>query len=214
MPAFASSPQSPTRTVALLGVFIQDATIAAKGGVAMRRPAGFSIALVVVLTLSVSSASSAGAAEARRYHGKTSQGMPAGFRLVQGSRGLGLRSFGFDFALRCEDGSRLSYIVGWSFGRAYPLDGRSLSFDDASYDSAIHVTGRFGPGLASGTVRFTVAALTEDEEAQICTTGDLTWAARRVETTTSSLTTAAFAPDRTIEVHVSPDGTERVLGST
>jgi hypothetical protein len=179
----------------------------------MRRPAGFSIALVVVLTLSVSSASSAGAAEARRYHGKTSQGMPAGFRLVQGSRGLGLRSFGFDFALRCEDGSRIRWGITWSFGRPYPLDGKSLSYDDVSLDYATHVTGRFGPGLASGTVRFTVAALTEDEEAQICTTGDLTWAARRVETTTSSLTTAAFAPDRTIEVQVSPDGTKRVLGS-
>jgi hypothetical protein len=177
-----------------------------------RRAAAFSIALLVFLILSTSSASSAGAAEVRRYHGKTSQGLRANFRLVEGSRGLGVRSFAFEFGLRCEDGSRLGYVVGWSFGRAYPLDGRSLSFDDASYDSAINVTGRFGPGLASGTVRFTVAALTEEEEAQICTTGDLTWAARRVETTTSSVTTA-FAPDRTIEVHVSPDGNERVVST-
>jgi hypothetical protein len=177
----------------------------------MRRSAAFPIALLVFLIMSMSSPSNAGAAEARRYHGKTSQGLRANFRLVEVTRGLGLRSFRFEFGLRCEDGSRLGYVVGWSFGGAYPLDGKSLSFDDASSDSAIHVTGRFGPGLASGTVRFTVAALTEDEEAQICTTGDLTWAARRVETTTLSVTTA-FAPDRTIEVHVSPDGTERVLG--
>jgi hypothetical protein len=193
-------------------VFIHDATIATKGVVPMRRSAAFPIALLVFLILSTSSPSSAGVAEARRYHGKTSQGLRANFRLVEGSRGLGLRRFAFDFGLRCEDRSRLGYGISWSFGRADPLDGRSLSFDDVSYDSAIHVTGRFGPGLASGTVRFTVAALTEDEEAQICTTGDLTWAARRVETTTSSVTTA-FAPDRTIEVHVSPDGTERVVGS-
>ena len=177
----------------------------------MRRSAALVIALVVVLMVCTPPASSAGSVEARRYHGKTSQGLRANFRLVQGSRGLGLRSFGFDFTLRCEDGSRLGYGIGWTFGRAHPLDGRSLTFDDVFYDSAIHVTGRFGPGLASGTVRFTVAALTEDEEAQICTTGDLTWAARRVEIKTSSVTTA-FAPDRTIEVHVSPDGTERVLG--
>lgn len=111
----------------------------------MRRPAAFSIALVVVFILSASSATSAGAVEARRYHGKTSQGQRANLRLVQTSRGLGLRSFGFDFALRCEEGSKIGYGVGWSFGRAYPLDGRSLSFDDASYDSAIHVAGRFGP---------------------------------------------------------------------
>ena len=176
----------------------------------MRRPAALSIALLVFVILSTSSPSSAGAADARRYHGKTSQGLRANFRLVEGSRGLGVRSFAFEFGLRCEDGSRLGYVTGWSFGRAYLLDGRSLSFDDASSDSAIHVTGRFGPGLASGTVRFTVAALTEDEEAQICTTGDLTWAARRVETTTSSLATA-FTPDRTIEVHVFADGSERLL---
>jgi hypothetical protein len=180
----------------------------------MRRPGTFVMAFVVALVLSASSATPAGAAEARRYHGKTSQGMPADFRLVRGSRGLELRSFSFDFSLRCEDGSRIGYGVGWSFGRwGYPLDGKSLSFDDVSLDSGIHVVGRFGPGLAFGTVRFTVATLTDDEEAQVCTTGDRTWAARRVETTTSSVAAPAFVPDRTLQVRVAPDGTERVLGS-
>ena len=180
----------------------------------MRRPAAFVITLVVVLMLFASSATFAGAAEARRYHGKTSQRMPADFRLVEGSRGLKLRAFSFDFSLRCEDGSRIGYGIGWSFGRrGYPLDGKSLSFDDVFYESGIHVAGRFGPGLAFGTVRFTVATLTEHEEAQICTTGDLTWAARRVETTTSSVATTEFTPDRTIQVHVSPGRTDRLLGS-
>ena len=44
---------------------------------------------------------------------------------------------------------------------------------------ALHLEGTFLRGTASGTLRYTVVTLTEEETARLCTTGDLTWTAER-----------------------------------
>ncbi len=45
---------------------------------------------------------------------------------------------------------------------------------------ALHIAGVFRSQTADGTYKDTQATLTDTEDAQLCTTGDLTWTADRV----------------------------------
>lgn len=59
------------------------------------------------------------------------------------------------------------------------LDGTDLALDSVDLRFALHLHGTFRPKSADGTLRRLMGALTADEQAQICTTGDLTWTADR-----------------------------------
>lgn len=87
----------------------------------------------------------------------------------------------------------------------YRLDGRRLTFDDTFYYEALHVAGVFRAQVADGTFENIWSSLTETEEAQLCTSGELTWTAERVPRDR----VAALGPSRSAYVeHRIPGGTK------
>ena len=135
----------------------------------------FAVATVVVV------ASPASAARLRAYRGETSAGTRIAFRLrVADDGAMSMRWLYLRVELPCEDGSRVEYDSYWSFGGGEPLHGRRLVWDSVYQWEALHITGTFRAQTADGTYKHTEASLTENEQAQLCTTGDLTWTAERV----------------------------------
>lgn len=76
----------------------------------------------------------------------------------------------------CEDGTTQEWGIGWFLGGNYvPITDGAFSFESVDSSLAIHLAGRLGPLRGEGTLSLATAALTTDEQAQLCTTGDLTW---------------------------------------
>lgn len=146
----------------------------------MRRSIIVSISIAVVAMLL--SAAPASAARIRSYAGETSAGTTIGFRIRVAADGrMSMKGLRFDAELLCEDATTIGYSASWGFtGAGLRLDGRRLTFDDVFYYEALHVTGIFRGRTADGTFENTWASLTDTEEAQLCTTGELTWMADRV----------------------------------
>ena len=63
-----------------------------------------------------------------------------------------------------------------------PITDGAFSFESVDSTLAIHLEGRLGWLRGEGTLSLATAALTVDEQAQLCTTGDLTWEAEFVRT--------------------------------
>jgi hypothetical protein len=111
--------------------------------------------------------------------------------------------------LPCEDASMIEYDSFWVWGGVgHRLDGRSLTFDNVFWSEALHIAGVFRGQTADGTYKNTQAALTEAEEAQLCTTGDLTWTAERVALDRASGIGSPRGAD--VVHHVSGDETRKV----
>ena len=144
----------------------------------MRRFVIVTLAITAVLVAS----SPASAARLRTYRGQTSAGTKIAFlvRVADDGR-MSLKEMGFKVEMVCDDASTIEYGSGWGFGGiGVRFEGRSLTFDHAFWSEALHITGVFRPQTADGTFKNTQATLTDTEQAQLCTTGDLTWTANRV----------------------------------
>ena len=144
----------------------------------MRRFVIVTLAITAVLVAS----SPASAARLRTYRGQTSAGTKIAFlvRVADDGR-MSLKEMGFKVEMVCDDASTIEYGTGWGFGGiGVRFEGRSLTFDHAFWSEALHITGVFRPQTADGTFKNTQASLTDTEQAQLCTTGDLTWTANRV----------------------------------
>ena len=135
----------------------------------------FAVAAMVVM------ASPASAARLRAYRGETSAGTKIAFRIrVADDGAMSMQWLYLRVELPCEDGSRVEYDSYWSFGGGEPLHGRRLVWDSVYQWEALHITGTFRGQTADGTYEHTEASLTDTEEAQLCTSGDLSWTAERV----------------------------------
>jgi hypothetical protein len=132
---------------------------------------------VVVVIVAIGSPAFAGV---RSYRGETSAGTNIGFRIRVADGRMSLRTLRYRAVLTCEDTSTFEYWSAWTFGGGVPLAGRRLSLHEQFGSDALHVEGRFRGRTADGTFRNSQAWLTEDEQAMLCTTGDLTWAAARL----------------------------------
>ena len=108
------------------------------------------------------------------------------------------------YTLTCEDGT---VIPVETFGIYWPLGIRLSEAGEFAYDdvdtgspSAAYyaVGGVIGFRKASGTVEFVVPGLTDDDpaDAQVCTTGELTWTAERTGSRPGGLT-ASNVPEGT-----------------
>ena len=139
-----------------------------------------SLILVLAIAL-VGTSATAAAAGQRRYDGATTQDIPISFLLRrEAAEPFRLKALAFGGDMLCAlDDTHQEWNVHMSFGRGPTLDGRRLTFDDVSAEWAVHITGVFRAQTADGTFRFSVPSLTAEEEAQVCTTGDLTWSANR-----------------------------------
>jgi hypothetical protein len=117
----------------------------------------------------------------RRYAGETSQGFAIGARVNVNERRLHLESMIVQqITLTCEDASTQSWGFGFSYGgRGLRLPDGRMDLDDVNHHDALHIHGRFWPGHARGTVAFTVPALTQEEDAIICSSGQLNWEMER-----------------------------------
>jgi hypothetical protein len=151
------------------------------------------------------------AATIRVYRGELSDGRSIRLEFQRGGGGrLRLNELDFNARLTCDDGSIMTSGIGYGFGGGGPIvtDG-VFSFDDFDFMEALHFHGTIGPRRGSGDFRFTIAALTEDEQAQLCTTGDLTWSALRINATSPAA--AGPIPDVRIRDRTGADAAAPVV---
>ena len=180
------------------------------------RTTRWTVAVAVAATALVFSTAvpAASAIRIRIYRGETSQPNPITFGVVKLDAGRYVSEIGFPHITQtCEDGSTLDYGMWMGWGpRGLKLgDGVTLSLDwpgGNSTSEAFHLHGRIGQHQGSGTLTITDAVLTADEQAQTCTTGELTWTVEYARTRIRGRGGLAPDPglDARIVVHVARDG--------
>jgi hypothetical protein len=128
------------------------------------------------------------AQRSRLFRGTTSQGET--IKLLTAKTGSGdrfLSQMSVDVTTTCDDQTTIRGGFGYGFARdTVPIVDGAFAFDDVFVFQATHLAGQFGGGHATGTLSFVFPGLTADEQAQLCTTGDLTWEADFVRTITSN----------------------------
>ena len=165
--------------------------------------ATFLVAASLVGTLS---ASPAFGQDRLVYRGHLSDGSPIAALVIKGPAGnLRLRELRFQVVFECEDSTSQEWGLGFGFFPGEPLPERMLTLDTVDPDLALHIHGRFGTHHASGDLSATIPALTVDEAAQLCSTGDLTWTMRRRPA--SRMPAASAGAAGRIHVRVGPSGT-------
>jgi hypothetical protein len=147
----------------------------------MRRYRALGVGLLCVLILEAAVPAHA-APRDRLYRGLTSQEERIRFIVAKHDAGRFVRSMDVRPVLTCEDQTTEEFGFGIGFGGQVPITDRAFSFDQLLGNMAIHLAGELGRLQGQGTLRFTMAALTADEQAQLCTTGDLTWEVEFVRT--------------------------------
>jgi len=134
--------------------------------------------LICLLVLAVAVPANA-AARLRLYRGQTSQGERIKFIVARTDAGRSVVEVDLDVTFTCEDETTQDWGIGWAFGPprfAPPIEADgAFSYDDVSPYMAAHFTGQFGTLSGQGTASIAQPSLTADEQAQLCTTGDLTW---------------------------------------
>ena len=173
-----------------------------------KRPGIDIVVLAAILSLSMASPATA-APRVRLYAGETSQAEPISFRVAKTDAGRRfLREVDFGVTVTCED----STTQEWGMGIGWGGDGLRLTEDlfvdlDLAFgDEALHLHGRIGQQRGKGTLKLTVARLTPDEQAQVCTTGDLTWKVKYERRLSRPSSVASPALDGLMKVRVGPDG--------
>jgi hypothetical protein len=167
----------------------------------MRRHAALVIAILVNVFVVASALSADAATRLRLYRGVTSQDHRITFVVAKSDAGRFVREMGAETTFTCED--QTTQDVGWGFGfgrRQVPITDRAFSFDEVSQIDALHLAGELGSLHGQGTLTLAFPALTPDEQAQVCTTGDLTWEVDYVRT----ITPHRIAPGATT-VHIDSD---------
>jgi hypothetical protein len=145
----------------------------------MRRLVRTIASILVAGSIAVSAATPVSASPVRReYRGETTQGERIVFKTAEYVNGrVRLTYFEIGTMLTCDDETTHHAGWGYHYGRSGPLlaDGTTLDVDEGDVQLAIHIDGELRRRQGSGTLKVTWAALTDDEQAQICTTGDLMW---------------------------------------
>jgi hypothetical protein len=141
----------------------------------MSWPRAFAIAILAPLLLVVTAAPASSATRLRVYKGETSDGHRISFRVARTDQGRFLRDLRIGFTFTCEDQTTQEWGIGYGFGHQVPITKGAFSFDEVYPWLAIHIAGEIGMRQGSGTASFATSALSEDEQAVLCTTGDLTW---------------------------------------
>jgi hypothetical protein len=140
------------------------------------RRSGIAIGIIVATLILSTAVPAHSATKLRVYKGETSQGDGIRFKVARTETGRRfIREMDYGVTFTCEDQTTQDWGIGWGLANSLPITDRVFSFDEAFSDMATHIAGRLGPLAGDGTMTVTIAALTEDEQAQLCTTGDLTW---------------------------------------
>jgi hypothetical protein len=151
----------------------------------MRWLRAFAIAIFAAFLLVTSAAPAISATRLRVYRGETSDGHRIAFRVERTDQGRFIREFRIDVTFSCEDQTTQEWGLLWGFARnSVPITEGAFSFDEVDPFLAIHLAGELGKLQGSGAASLATAALSEDEDAVLCTTGDLTWTVEYVRTIT------------------------------
>jgi hypothetical protein len=139
--------------------------------------------MLVAVTLVLSMATPAAAAVRRIYEGETTQGEAITLKTAQyANRRVVLTSFNLKTVVTCEDATTHDTEWGLRYPGGGPVlaNGTTLEVHEENTAFAIHLVGEVRRRVGSGSLRVTVADLTDDEQGQVCTTGALTWDVRRI----------------------------------
>jgi len=147
----------------------------------MRKRSALGISLLVTLLVLAMATPVHAAARLRLYRGQTSQSQNIAFIVARTDAGRFMREIRFSSTLTCEDQTTQGWGIDFGVGRRdVPITDGAFSFDENLGDIAVHVAGELGALTGQGTASMVTASLTSDEQAQLCTTGDLTWTAEFV----------------------------------
>ena len=149
----------------------------------MRKRSALGIVLLVSL-LVVATAPAHAAARLRWYRGQTSQSQTIAFIVAKTDAGRFVREIRLSTTLTCEDQTTtLSWgIDSFLAPREVPIADGAFSYDVNLGNVALPVTGDPGSLRGEGTASMIAGGLTSDKQAQLCTTGDLTWTVQFVRT--------------------------------
>ena len=158
----------------------------------MRAPSRTAVSTFVALMLAVILAVPASAGQIISYRGTTSADRPnrIAFKVLKRDNGQRLlRSLSVHHTLTCEDGTTIRYWIGFGWSPGVRLsEAGEFSYDAGQYFA---VEGVIGFRKASGTFESVWARLNDDHtDAQVCTTGELTWTAERADSRPARLTVA------------------------
>ena len=142
----------------------------------MRSRLPLGMALLVALVILASAAPASAAPRLRLYRGETSQGERIRFVVARTDAGRYVSEMDSGVSLTCEDQTTDEFGFGIGFGRrSVPITDGAFSFDESFVNIAFHLAGKLGIIHGKGTLSVVEAGLTEEEQAQLCTSGDLTW---------------------------------------
>ena len=166
--------------------------------------------IAVMMVLAATAVPASAATKTRTYPGRTTQDKRIRFVVQTTDSGRRfIHSARYFVTLTCEDATTQEWGVGWSYSRrGVELDEQDrFALDDVNPDMATHLAGRIGHRQGSGTLRVTIPALTETEDAQTCTTGDLTWTVERAPVVVPARTSTSSAGlDGRVTFRVAGDG--------
>jgi len=124
----------------------------------------------------------------RHYSGTTAQGRPIEIKAVETADGWAVQRISLAVKMRCEDSaSKFPREATRVFDPPIAVDDKHrFSIDDVSLMEALHVHGRLGANAATGTLEFNVPAFTNQEDLQVCGSGERLWTASKDSSTSPS----------------------------
>jgi hypothetical protein len=143
--------------------------------------------LVLVFAMAMSAMvvpanASAGAGKVRVYEGTLGAGgQPIVLTLIlREGRPPAISEVEFGADMTCDDGTSQQWDIGMGWGGGEPsLPSHALDLDLLDVSSVLHLHGKVQAVHGEGTFEYAIPALTADEQAQICTTGQLPWTVER-----------------------------------
>jgi hypothetical protein len=164
--------------------------------------------VMATTTIVLSANASAGAGKLRVFEGTLGDsGQPITLTLIlREDRPPALSEVDFGADMTCEDGTTQMWLVGMGWGGRLPsLPSHMLDLDAFDLSEVLHVHGKVQAVQGEGTFEFAIPALTVDEHAQICTTGELPWAVVRTSPPFEGQSPPPPAPLQVLRF-VTPDG--------
>lgn len=117
-------------------------------------------------------------APVRHYRGRLEGGRGMNVFTQRVNTGIRVVHFDFGYDLACDDGSTLEgrWVRFWTPSQALPPGRFDFDFATVVQPSlALHVHGEIDPHLGAGTFTYVQAELTDDLQAKLCTSSEVTW---------------------------------------